>query len=94
MSYNTNICSIPFGVDKGNGMASRKRNKTTSKRKQQARAAFEIGQRVLIDGYGAGTVIAVEARRGGRYSDIWVRPDENPEQEIGAPYQRQLIEPA
>lgn len=79
-------------------MARRKGKATSSKgKKQQAQRrkkdAFEVGQRVQIDGYGEGTVIAVEARRGGRYSDVWVRPDENQDQEIGVRYQHKLVEP-
>jgi hypothetical protein len=44
------------------------------------------GQRVVIDGFGAGTVIAVERRRGFHYADAWVRPDEDPEIELGVRY--------
>ena len=80
-------------------MARRKGKATSSKRTTQPRRrrapkGYEIGQRVQIDGYGEGTVIAVEARRGGRYSDLWVKPDENPDQEIGVPYKHEIIEPA
>lgn len=76
-------------------MAPRKRKQTGSgQKKRRQTASFEIGQKVQLDGYGEGTVIALEARRGGRYSDVWVRPDDNPEQEIGVPNQRQMIEPA
>jgi hypothetical protein len=75
-------------------MSPRGRKAPARKSKSTKRASeFEVGQKVVVDGYGAGTVIAVEARRGGRYSDIWVRPDENPAQEIGLPYQHKLIEP-
>jgi hypothetical protein len=44
------------------------------------------GQRVVIDGFGAGTVIAVERRRGLHYADAWVRPDEDPDIELGVRY--------
>lgn len=44
------------------------------------------GQRVVIDGFGAGTVIAVERRRGLHYADAWVRPDEDPAIELGVRY--------
>lgn len=79
---------------------ARRKSKTTSSGsgKQQSKRPdadpFTVGQRVQIDGYGEGTVIAVEARRGGRYSDVWVRPDEYPDQEIGVRYQHEIIEPA
>jgi hypothetical protein len=77
-------------------MARQERKATSSGRnaKKSNQPAFKVGQRVQIDGYGAGKVIAVEARRGGRYSDVWVQPDENPAQEIGVRYQHDLIEPA
>lgn len=77
-------------------MARRKRKATSSGRNtiNKKQAAFKVGQRVQIDGYGEGKVIAVEARRGGRYSDLWVQPDDNPAQEIGVRYQHDLIEPA
>jgi hypothetical protein len=76
-------------------MAPRKRKKTASRRKKpMKKAEFEVGQRVQVNGYGEGTVIAIEARRGGRYSDVWVRPDDSPAKEIGVPYKRELIEPA
>ena len=75
-------------------MARRKRKTASSSRKSKKKSSpFEVGQRVQIDGYGEGTVIAVEARRSGRYSDLWVQPDEYPEQEIGVKYQHELIEP-
>lgn len=76
---------------KGKATSSRR---TTQQKQRRTSKAFEVGQRVQIDGYGEGTVIAVEARRGGRYSDLWVKPDENPDQEIGVPYQHKIVEPA
>ncbi|MEZ4523516.1 MAG: hypothetical protein R3A46_18010 [Thermomicrobiales bacterium] len=77
-------------------MAPRKGKAASSKRKKQRRKAkvFEVGQRVQVDGYGEGTVIAVEARRGGRYSDVWVKPDDRQVQEIGVSYQHDLVQPA
>ncbi len=77
-------------------MARRKGRATSSgrKTKKQQQAKFRVGQRVQIDGYGAGKVIAVEARRGGRYSDVWVQPDDKSAREIGVRYQHELIEPA
>jgi hypothetical protein len=74
-------------------MSPRQRKAPVKKSTKRA-SGFEVGQKVVVDGYGAGTVIAVEARRGGRYSDVWVRPDENPDQEIGVRYQHKLIQPA
>ena len=75
-------------------MARRKRKAASSSRTSKKKSSqFKVGQRVQIGGYGEGTVIAVEARRGGRYSDVWVQPDEYPEQEIGVKYQHELIEP-
>lgn len=44
------------------------------------------GQRVVIDGFGSGTVIAVERRRGLHYADAWVRPDDDPDIELGVRY--------
>lgn len=77
-------------------MAPRKRKKAASRRKKRMKKTveFKVGQRVQVDGYGEGTVIAIEARRGGRYSDIWVRPDDSSAKEIGVPYKPDLIEPA
>jgi len=74
-------------------MAPRQRKAPAKKSKQRA-SQFKVGQKVTVDGYGEGTVIAIEARRGGRYSDLWVRPDDNPAQEIGLLYQHKLVEPA
>ncbi len=72
---------------------SPRKGHATSKSRKKSRTAFRVGQRVELDGYGPATVIAVEARRGGRYSDLWVRPDDNPAQEIGVGYQHDLVEP-
>jgi hypothetical protein len=74
-------------------MASRKRKANAARSKTRA-PQFEVGQRVQIEGYGAGTVIGVECQRGGRYSDVWVKPDDNPAQEIGVRYQHDLVDPA
>jgi 3D (Asp-Asp-Asp) domain-containing protein len=68
--------------------------KASKARGKQEKAHFEVGQRVQVEGYGAGTVIGVECQRGGRYSDVWVKPDDNPAQEIGVRYQHELVGPA
>lgn len=51
----------------------------------------DVGQRVVVSEYGAGTVVAVECRRGIYYSDAWVRPDEAPWQEVGVRYEHGIF---
>ena len=77
-------------------MAPRKRKsaKKTRGSKPRGGSPFKVGQRVQVSGYGQGTVIAVEARRAGRYSDLWIRLDEGQNQELGVRYQHELVEPA
>jgi hypothetical protein len=75
-------------------MASQQRKASAGRGRRKKQVQFEVGQRVQVAGYGEGTVIGVECQRGGRYSDLWVKPDENPAQEIGVRYQHKLVDPA
>ena len=66
---------------------ARTTRRATSKRATPERLKkVANGQRVVIDGFGAGTVIAVERRRGFHYADAWIRPDDDPAIELGVRY--------
>lgn len=70
---------------------ARKQARKTKKATDPGLKQVEVGQRVVVTGYGPGTVIAVECRRGFHYSDAWVRPDDGSACEIGVRYNQGLL---
>ncbi|MFW6074220.1 MAG: hypothetical protein ACOC9Y_01400 [Chloroflexota bacterium] len=73
---------------------ARKQRKQTARKTKSGIRRVEVGQRVVVAGYGPGTVIAVECRRGFHYSDAWVRPDDGSACEIGVRYGQGLLSDA
>lgn len=69
----------------------RKRQSKFGRKPATGLKQVEVGQRVIVAGYGPGTVIAVQCRRGFHYSDAWVRPDDGSACEIGVRYGQGLL---